>query len=58
MADGDQMGAFNGVVVAWLAALDISCISAQLLVGSLEVKVKTWMTTSADAVPSFEAVFS
>jgi len=46
---------FNGAVVAWLAAPAVSCISVRLLVGSVEVKVKTWTTTSADAVPLLEA---
>ena len=46
---------FSSIVVAWLAASAIYCISGWLLVGSVEVKVKTWTTTSADAVPSSEA---
>ena len=43
---------FSSVVVVWLAVSAIYCISGWLLVGSVEVKVKTWTTTSADAVPS------
>ena len=36
-------------MVAWLVAPAISFISGRLPVGLVEVKVKTWTTTSADA---------
>ena len=55
MADGDQMETFNGVVLVWLTMPAVSYISARFLVGSMEVKVKTSITTSADTIPSLEA---
>ena len=41
VADGDLTEASNGNMVAWVATSAVSCILARLLVGSLEVKVKT-----------------
>ena len=51
---GRRLVAFSSVVVAWLAASAVDCISVRLWWVRWRSRLKIWTTTAADAVLSLE----